>query len=334
MWSVKPAAEREVWEFIPQMRVGPLSLLGWEHADVEAVLGPTNPSYRHDKIFDARWPSQGVTTYYQDGILHAVAIDALTGPRVRFVDEIELTGRAPSEVDEWLLEHFTDSCRINQDGEVANDQLGLVVRTQRAGDNLLTRPVCVSRLWADGCGDSQESMVPEINYDRQVFGWRGPEPVITATYEIGGKVVKGQRIPALDDLRGVFDNLAAGPRPIDLDLWRHDGPAMMEVHLGRRFSSLRFYDWGAGGNELGEPFDSVGTLDRPADAEGDFDGLSAEIRPDSAIQDAEARFAASVFLLTGSRPHNITWTARAWEELSHSTGDEARGDEGRVSRQG
>lgn len=324
MWTIKPAAEREVWEFIPQMWVGPLCLLGWGHADVEAVLGPTNPSYRHDKIFDAQWPSQGVTTYYQDDILQAVAVDALVGPRVRFVDQVELTGRPPSEVDPWFLEHFSDGCRINQDGEVTNDQLGLVVRTQRAGDNLLTRPVFVSRRWADGCGDSQESLVPEINFDRRAFGWRGPEPVLTATCEIGGKVVKGQRVMTLDDLRVLFDDLASGPRPVDLDLWRHDGPAMMEVHLGRRFSSLRFYDWGAGGNELGEPFDSVGSLECPADAEGDFDGSSAEIRPDSAIQDADARFAASAFLLTGSRPHNITWTVRAWEELWHSTGDEDR----------
>ncbi|GAA3138277.1 hypothetical protein JOF29_000188 [Kribbella aluminosa] len=331
-WTIRPVAERELWNFIPQMWVGPLCLLGgWGHGDVEAVLGPTNPTYRHEKMFQATFPLHGVTTYYEDDILQAVAIDALAGPRVRFVDQVELTGRAPSEVDAWFLEHFTESSRINQDGEIANDQLGLVVRTQRAGDILLTRPVFVSRRWADGCGDTQESSVPEINYDRHVFGWRGPEPVLTATYAVGGKVVKGQRVPTPEDLRELFDEIASGPRPIDLDLWRHDGPAMMEVHLGRQFSSLRFYDWGAGGNERGEPFYSVGTLDDPADAEGDFDGLSAEIRPDSAIRDAEARFAASVFLLTGSRPHNITWTVRAWEELWHSTGDE---DEGSINRLG
>jgi hypothetical protein len=48
-WVVKPAAEREVWNFIPQMWFGPLCLLGgWGHRDVEAILGPTNPTYRHE----------------------------------------------------------------------------------------------------------------------------------------------------------------------------------------------------------------------------------------------------------------------------------------------
>jgi hypothetical protein len=38
-WVVKPAAEREVWNFIPQMWFGPLCLLGgWGHRDVEAIL--------------------------------------------------------------------------------------------------------------------------------------------------------------------------------------------------------------------------------------------------------------------------------------------------------
>jgi hypothetical protein len=98
--------------------------------------------------------------------------------------------------------------------------------------------------------------------------------------------------------------------------------SLQESHT--QFSSLRFYDWGAGSNELGEPFDSVGTLDRPADADGDFDGLPADIRPGSAIEDAEARSTASEFLLTGCRPHNITWAVQPREELWHSDGDEDR----------
>jgi hypothetical protein len=104
VWAVKPAADRDLWNFIPQMWVGPLCLLGgWEHRDVEAVLGPAHPMYRHGKIFQAEFPSHGITTCYENDILHAIAVDALVGPRVRFVDEIELTGRPPSEVNDRMM---------------------------------------------------------------------------------------------------------------------------------------------------------------------------------------------------------------------------------------
>jgi hypothetical protein len=129
---------------------------------------------------------------------------------VKFIDEIELTGRPPSEVNDWFLEQFPGASLLCAEGDIVNDELGLVIRAQRAGDILLTRPVFVSRRWAYMCGDNQESCGPEINRDGYVIGWPEPEPVVTATNMTGDKVVKDQRVPTLEDLWALFDEHLGG----------------------------------------------------------------------------------------------------------------------------
>lgn len=168
-WAVKPDSEREVWDFVPLMRVGPLHLTGMEHKDVEQVLGERSnpigygPDFDTHEVTCGKFRDVGVTTHYEDGLLRAVAVDARVGPRVRFLDEVELIGRPPSEVANWFLaNHEGLGVLINQHGDPCSDQLGLVLNTQRAGDILLSGAVFVSRQWADSCGDTQESRVPGV----------------------------------------------------------------------------------------------------------------------------------------------------------------------------
>ncbi|MFF7453302.1 hypothetical protein [Kitasatospora sp. NPDC008115] len=70
-----------------------------------------------------------------------MALNALTGPQVR-LDGVPLTGCTPSQLEDWLV-HRTPHGRLRY--SVAADPvfsgLGLAIRSQRAGDINLTRPL-------------------------------------------------------------------------------------------------------------------------------------------------------------------------------------------------
>ncbi|WAL68893.1 hypothetical protein ORV05_14360 [Amycolatopsis cynarae] len=75
----------------------------------------------------ARFSGPAVTVYYDQSIgLAGIAVNALRGPQVT------LDGIA----------------------------LGLVLRVQRAGDLVLSRPVMVAGAWADSCWDTTEGSIP------------------------------------------------------------------------------------------------------------------------------------------------------------------------------
>ncbi|WIN00645.1 hypothetical protein ACTOB_004362 [Actinoplanes oblitus] len=148
--GAKPDDERDTWVAAPLVSVGPLRF-GATHAEVTAALGgassvPT-PGDRH--LGGARFDSVGVTTYYvgglADGHLSCVAVDAFTGPQV-LLDGVALTGRDPSVVERWTwteAERDERTLYYSGDADPALAELGLVVRSQRAGDAALTRPVFV-----------------------------------------------------------------------------------------------------------------------------------------------------------------------------------------------
>ncbi|MFJ3638116.1 hypothetical protein [Streptomyces sp. NPDC090112] len=77
-----------------------------------------------------------------------VAADALRGPQI-VVDGTALVARVPSELERWLFdradarEPFTELFFV-PGGQAGSLTLGVVLCVQRAGDRLLTSPLCLT----------------------------------------------------------------------------------------------------------------------------------------------------------------------------------------------
>jgi hypothetical protein len=159
LWQVKPDEARDQWTCTPCVAVGPLHF-GTTHDDVVRALNGAKVIVSrggppHGDWLEAQFRDLGVTTYYDNGVLACVAVDALTGPQVR-LDGHSLVGRAPSVVDQWVIDytqsHGLDLC-YSIEGNAGSYDLGLVMRVQRAGDAVLTRPLLMVRKWAEGMWD-------------------------------------------------------------------------------------------------------------------------------------------------------------------------------------
>ncbi|MFF5401749.1 hypothetical protein ACFY8K_07590 [Streptomyces misionensis] len=147
--------ERAEWTFTPYVGVGPLHF-GMTLEEITRVLGegPAVSSYSHhgeDQQLDyADFTDIGIRALFHDGRLGCVAADALTGPQVR-LDAAPLTGCAPSHVEDWLVHRTTlpGSLAYSVAGDPVFADLGLAIRSQRAGDIVLTRPLFLLRDWLD-----------------------------------------------------------------------------------------------------------------------------------------------------------------------------------------
>ncbi|MFJ5828401.1 hypothetical protein [Streptomyces sp. NPDC093089] len=154
-WRVAPEEERAEWTFTPYVGVGPLHF-GMTLEEITLVLGegPAVSSYSHhgeDRQLDyADFTESGVRTLFHDDRLGCVAADALTGPQVR-LDAAPLTGCAPSRVEDWLVHRTTrpGSLAYSVAGDPVFADLGLAIRSQRAGDVVLTRPLFLLHDWLD-----------------------------------------------------------------------------------------------------------------------------------------------------------------------------------------
>jgi hypothetical protein len=118
-----------------------------------------------------------------------------------------------------------------------------------------------------------------------------------------------KRVTSQPEMDALFDALAARP-PTWLELVVpgetdavYDN-TVMNVGLGREFSSLTFYEKGNDGAR----YDSTGTLDGPQESDFGYGGTPTSIRPGSAIALGQARAAAAEFLKTGCRPEAVSWT--------------------------
>ncbi len=165
--------ERLQWDFTPLVSVGPLRF-GMSYDEVAAALHPGVTSGGGTDRWGVRYQwfqlptshGQALTTYYaESGRLACIAIDAHHGPQVT-MEGLRLVGRVPSEladqfVDYLLSRGLREAVRSSQYGDLGADQLGLVLRAQRAGDILLTRPVFVAREWADCVCDVTEGAIPD-----------------------------------------------------------------------------------------------------------------------------------------------------------------------------
>ncbi|MEU6294377.1 hypothetical protein [Streptomyces erythrochromogenes] len=154
-WRITREEERAEWTFTPYVGVGPLHF-GMTLEEITLALGegPAVSSYSHrgeDQRLDyADFAESGVRALFRDGRLGCVAADALTGPQVRR-GAAPLTGCAPSEVEAWLVHRTTrpGSLAYSVAGDPVFADLGLAIRSQRAGDRVLTRPLFLLHDWLD-----------------------------------------------------------------------------------------------------------------------------------------------------------------------------------------
>ncbi|WP_371524831.1 hypothetical protein OG302_00870 [Streptomyces sp. NBC_01283] len=155
VWDVLPDSERRRWALEPFETIGPLRF-GMRPRGVTAALGGTAagpqrctratlPNGSYGTVKGECW-RLGLTFYYgMDERLRGISVDALKGPQV-YADGIALVGRAPSDLEQWLVdraeirESSSELFYLNL-GVPGSLSLGVVICAQRAGDHVLTRPV-------------------------------------------------------------------------------------------------------------------------------------------------------------------------------------------------
>ncbi|GAA2837673.1 hypothetical protein GCM10010441_72510 [Kitasatospora paracochleata] len=204
MWPVLAESEREQWEATPLVGVGPLQF-GMTRGQVTAALGrlptmssgdsaaysPSDPrvwgnmlvAYFRPATADDVPPglpggslSGEIDDGYEylpghrlGGVLAALAVDARFGPQVRW-EGLALTGRVPSATDDAVYAMLQDrgmgeQIRLSQEGTYSYGEIGLLLRVQRAGDILLTRPVFAAPAWIERLGDTSEGPIPDREWN-------------------------------------------------------------------------------------------------------------------------------------------------------------------------
>ncbi|WP_433087610.1 hypothetical protein ACQP1P_16840 [Dactylosporangium sp. CA-052675] len=158
MWDVKVDAERQHWDFTPLAAVGPLRF-GVSHDQVCRALD-TAPIMVNDDPAARRFPDAwfrelGVRTHYDDSKLAAVAVDAITGPQVTLAGRA-LVGQVPLRLEDWLCDYAEPRGLLlayTYEGRIGSPDLGLLMRVQHTGDQVLTQPVFMTGEWAQGLWD-------------------------------------------------------------------------------------------------------------------------------------------------------------------------------------
>ncbi|MFB7850022.1 hypothetical protein ACFC34_23675 [Streptomyces sp. NPDC056053] len=154
-WRIAREEERAEWTFTPYVGVGPLHF-GMTVEEITRALGegPAVSSHSHrgeeQQLIYADFTGSGIRALFRDGRLGCVAADALTGPQVR-LDATPLTGCTPSHLEDWLV-HRTKrpgSLTYSPAADPVFADLGLAIRSQRAGDVVLTRPLFLLHGWLD-----------------------------------------------------------------------------------------------------------------------------------------------------------------------------------------
>ncbi|MEV4138878.1 hypothetical protein AB0J72_42780 [Dactylosporangium sp. NPDC049742] len=134
--------------------------------------GTRQAEFGFERFMGAAFNGSAVTAYYDETIgLAAVAVNALFGPQVTLAG-MRLVGRTPSQLEDEFVAH-AQACgaqiRYSQSADPCSPQLGVVLRVQRAGDLVLSRPVLVAPGWTDRCWDTSECPIPRDEWTR--FDW-------------------------------------------------------------------------------------------------------------------------------------------------------------------
>ncbi|MFF6871360.1 hypothetical protein [Streptomyces sp. NPDC012450] len=155
-WRIAREEERAEWTFTPYVGVGPLHF-GMSLEEITRALGegPAVSSSSHHgegrRLDYADFTGSGIRALFRNGRLGCVAVDALTGPQVR-LDAAPLTGCVPSRVEDWLVHRTTPrpgSLTYSPAADPVFADLGLAIRSQRAGDVVLARPLFLLHDWLD-----------------------------------------------------------------------------------------------------------------------------------------------------------------------------------------
>ncbi|WP_436772215.1 hypothetical protein [Yinghuangia sp. YIM S09857] len=158
MWDVKQDDERQQWVFRPLVGVGPL-LFEMDADEVADALDERHAARTEQQVSGGLLNSAedffgvGVSAFYSSsGRLACVAVDARQGPQVT-LDGVPLVSRVPSELEDWICD-YTEAHGIElswtHEGNASARDLGLIMRVQRAGDIVVTRPLFMIHEWAMG----------------------------------------------------------------------------------------------------------------------------------------------------------------------------------------
>ncbi|MFI6652748.1 hypothetical protein ACIBI8_34725 [Streptomyces sp. NPDC050529] len=142
--------ERECWEWMPAVGVGPLRF-GMSPADVAVALRVRAPQELVGGPYAQENYADGVKVFYDEGRLACVSLDAAAGPQA-FLADVALAGRDPEKAHQFLLDHASEhgNCLLyTPDDSLALADLGLLLRAQRVGDALLSRPLFVIEEWLE-----------------------------------------------------------------------------------------------------------------------------------------------------------------------------------------
>jgi hypothetical protein len=147
LWDVLSDSDREHWTLEPFARVGPLRF-GMSPDHASAALGGLKPGVQEGSpgaVRIARYDARLTLYYASAGGLCGISINPRRGPQVT-ADGEPTVGRVPSELEHWITERAETRPPRTElaylpGAEPASLSLGLVACLQRAGDQLLTRPV-------------------------------------------------------------------------------------------------------------------------------------------------------------------------------------------------
>ncbi|MFF4352602.1 hypothetical protein [Streptomyces sp. NPDC001530] len=185
VWGVLDEAQRLPWSFTPFQCVGPLKF-GMTHDQARAAVdGVLRVSVSQGHAGNEAWAEfcleqrpgtrfsgPAVTAYYDQSIgLAGIAVNALRGPQVT-LEGMRLVGQVPSHLEDQFTDYLamhSKELRYSQCADPCSSQLGLVLRVQRAGDLVLSRPVMVAEAWADRCWDTTEGGIPPKEW--KTFEW-------------------------------------------------------------------------------------------------------------------------------------------------------------------
>lgn len=142
--------EREHWELLPALGVGPLRF-GMSPAEVTDALQAPSRALVEGPYAQQNFTDGVKVFFYDEGMLTCVAMDAVTGPQV-FLADFALAGRDPEQAHQYLLDHAAEhgNClAYTPDHSLALTDLGLLLRVQQVGEALLSRPLFVIEEWLE-----------------------------------------------------------------------------------------------------------------------------------------------------------------------------------------
>lgn len=150
--GVLPDDERPHWMLDPFKAVGPLRF-GMSRDDASSVIDEINMRHadksKHWRLGYKGYSRSGVKLYFtSDACLEGVSVEVIRGPQV-FADGRPLVAQAPSVMERWVArraESRGEDAEIAYlgTGDIVSRTLGVAFCIQRAGDQLITRPVFMS----------------------------------------------------------------------------------------------------------------------------------------------------------------------------------------------